>query len=178
MRLQICLFIGVILLSCGKVKNYPFEPSSESGSIQYKINGQLTVMDNVDTLNHGGAVINRQIKGLLPDTRYLINAQNGVDNTLVAAIVTDSLQLINYHYDSVYMRTSASAIFALAYNGQGAVIHYKGDYIDVNIFSYKNSRISGTFSAKLTPLEGIADYNNRNSIIITDGKIDNVPVNY
>lgn len=178
MKLRFGLFISIIFLSCGKVKDYPFQPSSESGSIQYKLNGQLIVMDNADTLNHGGAVIARQLKGLLPETRYLINAQNGVDNTLVAAMVTDSLQLINYYYDSAYMHTSTSGTFALAYNGQGAVIHYKGDYIDVNIFSYKNARISGTFSAKLTPLAGITDYSNRNSVIITDGKIDNVPVSY
>ena len=178
MRIRIGLLIGVIFLSCYKVKDYPFQPSSESGSIQYKLNGQIIVMDNADTLNHGGALISRQLKGLLPETRYLINAQNGVDNTLVAAMVTDSLQLISYYYDSAYMCTSSSATFALAYNGQGAVIHYKGDYIDVNIFSYKNGRISGTFSAKLTPLGGIADYGNRNSVIVTEGKIDNVSVNY
>jgi len=178
MTIRICLLISIIFLSCGKEKKYPFQPSSQSGSIQYKINGQLIVMDNADTLNHGGAVIARQLKGLLPETRYLINAQNGVDNTIVAAMVTDSLQLINYHYDSAFMRTSASGTFALAFNGQGAVIHYKGDYVDMNIFSYKNARISGTFSAKLTPLAGVSDYSNRNSVIITDGKIDNVPVSY
>jgi hypothetical protein len=108
----------------------------------------------------------------------LLNAQNGVDNTIIAAIVTDSLNLVNYHYDSAYLHTSASGTIALAYNGQGAVIYFNGDYLDVNIFSYRNGRISGTFSAKLTPLEGGLDYNNRNSVIITDGQINNVPVNY
>ena len=177
MRILTGLLIGVVFLSCSKERDYPFQPSSESGSVQYKINGQLIVMDN-DTLHHSGAAIARQLKGLLPETRYLINAQNGADNAIVATMVTDSLRLINYHYDSAFMHSSVSATFALAYNGQGAVIHYKGDYIDVNIFSYKNARISGTFSAKLTPLARIDDYGNRNSVIITDGKIDNVPVNY
>jgi len=108
----------------------------------------------------------------------LLNAQNGVDNTIVAAIVTDSLRLINYHYDSAYMHASTSGTFALAYNGEGAVIHFNGDYLDVNIFSYRNGRLSGTFSAKLTPLAGISDYSTRNSVIITEGEIVNVPVKY
>lgn len=178
MRRLSCLLTFIVLLSCEKEKNYPFSPSSASGLIQYKVNGQLVVMDNADTLNKAGAVLTRQLKGPLPETRYLLNAQNGIDNTIIAAIVIDSLQLINYHYDSSYLHTSASGTFALAYNGEGAVIHYKGDYLDVNIFSYKNARVSGTFSAKLTPLAGILDYSSRNSVVITEGVIDNVPVHY
>lgn len=178
MRILSCLLTCIILLSCGKEKNYPFNPSSISGLIQYKVNGQLVVMDNADTLNKAGASFAKQLKGFLPDTRYFLNAQNGINNTIVTAIVTDSLQLINYHYDSTFMHSSASGTFALVYNGQGATILFNGDYFDVNIFSYKNARISGTFSAKLTPLAGSLDYSNRNSVVITEGIIDNVPVNF
>ena len=178
MKILSCFLICFIFLSCAKEKNYPFQPLSSAGLIQYKVNGQLVMMDNSDTVNKAGATLTRQLKGFLPETRYLFNVQNGVDNIIIASIVTDSLQLINYHYDSAYMHSSTSATFAFAYDGQGGVIHYKGDYLDVNIFSYKNARVSGTFSAKLTPLAGILDYNNRNSVIITDGIIDNVPVSY
>ena len=178
MRILSCLLTCIIFLSCSKEKNYPFQPSSASGLIQYKINGQLIVMDNSDTINNAGAAFAKQLKGFLPETRYLLNAQKGVDNAIIAAIVTDSLKLINYHYDSAYLHTTASCTFALAYNGQGAVIYFNGDYLDVNIFSYRNGRLSGTFSAKLTPLAGISDYSTRNSVIITEGKIDNIPVKY
>jgi hypothetical protein len=179
MKILSCLFTCIVFLSCGKEKNYPFVPSSTSGLIQYKVNGQLVVMDNADTINKNGVSFAKQLKGFLPETRYFLNAQkNGVDNSFVTSIVTDSLQLINYHYDSAYMHASATATFAFTYDGQGGAIYYKGDYLDVNIFSYKNARVSGTFSAKLTPLAGILDYNNRSSVIITEGILDNVPVSY
>ena len=41
MRIRIGFLNCITFLSCGKEKNYPFEPSSESGLIQYKINGNL-----------------------------------------------------------------------------------------------------------------------------------------
>jgi len=49
----------------------------------------------------------------------------------------------------------------------------------VKITSYTNARISGTFSGKFTPTLGnLPDYSNKGTIIITDGKLNNIPVTY
>ena len=55
------------------------------------------------------------------------------------------------------------------------MIFFNGDYLDVNISSYKDGQVSGTFAGKLTTIPEI-DYSKRGEILITEGKLNNVPV--
>src|SRR4029079_5326099 len=132
---------------------------------------------NVNFANNEGAVFVRLLKGpVLSQTRYLLNAQKKTDNVILTTIVTDSLHEINYHYDSAYNAANAG-FFEFTLESQGIVssLYISGDYIDINITSYKNSRVSGNFTAKVSPL---SDYNTRGTVLITDGVLDNVPVTY
>ena len=97
------------------------------------------------------------------------------DNLLNITIVTDSLNLGNYHLDS----TSLGPL-ALKYQGQTAGIVFSGDFFNVNITGYQNSRISGTFTAKLTPISDpyYGPPRQPGSIIITEGVFDSVQVIY
>lgn len=137
--------IAIIFFSCKKDPSTP-SGTNASGSIEFKVNGGAMVMDNVDLLTGQYVVFYKQLQGIAPKTRYLLNAQKGANNVLIFTIVTDSLQKTNYH-------TSGGltlADFALNYNGQTSGILSQGDYFDINITNYSNGRISGNFTAALT----------------------------
>lgn len=171
----------ITLFSCGKKSGTPATPPSSTGSIQYKVNGNLVSADNSNTVNGAGVVFAKQLKGtIVPATRYLLNAQKDANNSILTSIVTDSLLEINYHYDSAYYSNNSTVFqFTLDFNGQSGSLFFNGDFFDITISSYKNSRITGTFTAKLSPSAfGSSDYNNRGSLIITEGVLDNVPVTY
>lgn len=177
MKYLFYLLLCIASVSCSKDKKNQAPATSAAGSIQYKVNGQLIVMDNVNFANNEGAIFVRQLKGpVLSQTRYLLNAQKGTTNVILTTIVTDSLHQINYHYDSAY-NTANSGVFEFTLESAGIVssLYFSGDYIDINITSYKNSRVSGNFSAKVSPL---SDYSTRGTVLITDGVLDNVPVTY
>lgn len=175
---------SLIIFSCSKDAPGPDNSVSGSGSIEYKVNGNFFKIENVNIQNGEGVIFAKQLKGsVIPATRYLLNGQKGANNFIGFAIVIDSLQSREYHYDSALIHTGISKYsFTFDYNGQIAGLFFNGDYFDVNITSYKNSRISGTFSAKFTPLPGIGggglNYNSRGSIVITDGKLNEVQVIY
>ena|ERR1035437_1003670 len=163
----------ITLFSCSKDPNTP-SGTNASGSIQYKINGNLVVMDNVDLLTGQYVIFSKQLKGsVLTQTQYTLNAQKGANNFMIMTIITDSLKTINYHYDSL----SSYLSFIIDYNGQASALLFKNDYFDVNITSYQNARISGTFTAKYTPYSttGFGQYG---STLITEGKLNNVQVVY
>lgn len=179
------LFILLIFCSCNKDKNNPDNNNtSGSGSISYKVNGSLVTMDNANLLNGEGVVFAKQLKGtIIANTRYLLNAQKGVNNFFGFTITDDSLKLQSYHLDSSLIQGNAlQNMSSMMFNGQMASIFYKGDVFDVKISSYSNSRISGTFSGKFTPLGSITgfgyDYANKGTILITEGKLNNIPVTY
>ena len=168
----------ITLFSCSKAPNTP-SGTTASGSIQYKVNGNLVVMNNVDLLSGQYAVFYKQLKGsLLTETRYMLNAQKGANNLLIFALITDSLHEIDYHYDSTTIAGSENvASFATVYNALESAILFKDDYFDINITGYNSSRISGTFTAKLTPFTGTTP-GQHSSTLITEGVLNNVEVVY
>jgi hypothetical protein len=88
---------------------------------------------------------------------------------------------MNYHYDSVAIYKSAGLKGELLTytNGEQADLVYSSDYFDINITSYKNGRISGTFSAKYTPFPLTStSYDLRGTVLVTEGIINEVPVSY
>ena len=92
------------------------------------------------------------------------------------SIVTDSLNLGKYHIDST---SNGGHSNALKYHGQNAGILFSGDFFDVTVTAYQNSRISGAFQAKLTPISDTDGQPGKpGSIIISEGVIDSVRVIY
>lgn len=179
MKKLLVLALSITLFSC---KKDPASPSgyNTNGSIQYKVNGQLTVMDNVDILSGQYVTFAKQLKGLLPQTRYLLNGQKGVNNLIGFTIVTDSLLTTNYHYDSASITDKiAVASFVVTSNGQVAALFYSTDNFDISITDYNNSRVSATFSGRFTPLLPLGGgFGQPGSVNITEGIIKNVQVVY
>jgi hypothetical protein len=138
--------------------------TSTAGSIQYKINGSLVKIDNANLSNGERVAFAKQLHGIgLPSTRYLLNAQKGPDI-----------------YDSASVNNNfAEFTFDLDHKGQMISLFFSTDNVDVNISSYENSRISGTFTARLSIVTGsLSDYATCGSIFITEGVFNNVLVNY
>jgi hypothetical protein len=137
-------------------------------------------MDNANIMNGEGVAFAKQLKGnVLPETRYLLNAQKGGNNVAIMTLVTDSLRTTTYHYDSTANdHTYDVFLFTIMANGNQSALMYGGDYLDVKITSYNSGHISGTFSGKLTPIANNFDYNYKGSVTITDGKLNNIPVIY
>lgn len=180
MKIFTIIVFATIFLSCKKDdQNSPDSPSTP-GSISYKVNGVQVTMDNKNLLSGEGVMFAKQLEGsVVASTRYLMNAQKGVNNLSTFAIVTDSLKTTNYHYDSAYNNKNFGLfMFTVMADGNQSMLYYNSDYLDINITSYKNGRISGTFSAKTTPMKGGLNYDNKGTILITDGKLNNVPVTY
>ena len=179
-KILFTLITCMTFFSCSKDPDYPTPKKYILGSVRYKVNGQLVTLDNKNVQSGEYILFSKQIKGAgLTQTRYVLNAQKAINNTFIFAILSDSLQQINYHYDSAAVNNQqADFVLVLAYHSEVSTLFYSGDYLDVNITSYNNSRISGTFSAKLTPETSLFDYNNRGKTIITDGVINSVPVDY
>jgi len=169
------LIILFAINSCSKHKDEPATPElSVKGSIEFKLNGTLIRRDN-DSSNVIIASCVQQAQSGPLAAMYLFGAEAGVLTSLNFPVVTDNLDLTNYHEDSASINKYFYYPFGADNNGQAALIFFKGDYFDVNITSYKNHRVSGTFSGKLTNVPN-PDYFTRGSFVITDGIINNVPV--
>lgn len=166
--------IAIIFFSCKKDPSTP-SGTNASGSIEFKVNGGAMVMDNVDLLTGQYVLFYKQLQGIAPKTRYLLNAQKGANNILGFTIVTDSLQKTNYHYAGAL---NLGESFALDYNGQISGILSQGDYLDINITDYRNGRISGNFTAVFTPTSIPPGVGQPGSVKVTEGKINNVQVIY
>jgi hypothetical protein len=175
------LFTLLVFASCSKDAANP--SATGTGSIEYKVNGVLIKMDNANIQNGEGVAFAKQLKGsLISQTRYLLNAQKGVNNAMTITLVTDSLLQTSYHYDSTIVYNNVlTHTFGIVNSSNLSTLFYNGDVFDVIITAYSNGRISGTFSGRLTPfasIGGIPNYDNRSSTLITEGKLINVPVTY
>lgn len=180
MKLLLLLLFCVVFFSCSKEPTAPPPAKNVLGILEYKVNGELVTTDNKNVANGEFILFSKDLKdNFLIQTRYLIKAEKSIDNAFVFAIVSDTLQTINYHYDSAGVNHQPTGfVLALAFKGDESEIVYTGDFFDINITSYKNTRISGTFSAKLTPEKNLFDYNNRGTTIISDGIFRELPFTY
>jgi hypothetical protein len=169
-------FLTCALLSCSKDQNTP-SGTNASGSVTYKVNGAQVTMNNVDVLTGQYAIFQKQLAGsVIPKTRYVLNAQNGANNVVVLAVVTDSMKKITYHYDSTALGLGGSNV--INYNGQISSPLTKNDYFDITVTDYSNGRVSGTFTAKLTPISSTGTIGTPSSVSVTEGKLNNVQVVY
>jgi hypothetical protein len=172
-QLFLVLFVVGILCSCSKDPNTP-SGTNASGSITYKVNGSPVTMNNVDLMTGQYVVFQKSLKGVAPETRYILNAQNGANNVLLFTIASDSLQKINYHYDSTSVFSTGYLLYVVNYQGQVSSLLRNGDYFDINISNYSSGRVTGTFTGKLTS----STTGQPGSAIITEGKINSVQVIY
>jgi len=151
------------------------DPSAVKGRVQYKVNGELVVIDHVNMISNQYCVFVKTIVGTPGETEYHFAASNGQDPTVAMTVKTDSLQIKNYHlnYDS-----ASPLLFYLKHKGLNASLFSSGDQVDMNITSYKDGLISGTFTATLTPTPDNPAGHEANSIKITEGTISNVDAVY
>ncbi len=147
MKILLTILLYITLFSCSRDTNNNLTNQivqSAAGSVQYKVNGTLVVIDHVDLVRGQYTLFYKQLipGSALTETRYMLNAQSWADNILVFSIVTDSLNLVNYHIDSTsYVSSYYRHPFGLKYNGQHATIIFSGDFFDLYITGYQNSSI-------------------------------------
>ena len=178
MKTLILLTLLVLaLLSCKKQSE-----ELSYARLSYKLNGQLIAYENTsaDDQAIGSGKLDPVNFG---ESAYEIGAHKGGHDDLQMLLYTDSLKTINYHYDSVAARVHA-LIIAVDHNSPEVIasrVVFADDYLDVTITSYANGRISGNFSARLSPYtisSNSYEYTNKGSIVITEGQFSNIEVSY
>ena len=172
------IFFLFITLSCSKNNPDSNSNTPDPGFVEFKLNGTVIQIKHSNIVT-GSPVFFEKIPPILSDARYSLLGLES-NSSLDLNIFTDSLETKNYHYDSLDVHDSPTYVISLrvTYNGQTSVIHFKDDFADINISSYKNSRISGTFTGKLTPETLPVGFGQPGSINITEGKINEVKVIY
>jgi hypothetical protein len=173
------LFLIAILTSCSKNENNTVE-TIDDGAFQYKVNGNLITINGANVSSSEYSVFFKQLQGtIIPQTRYMFNGQKGNNNVWVFGIKTDSLKIQSYSFDSTYLSIS-SIPTTMTYNGLQSGLLYNGDNLKINITSYSNGLISGTFTGKFTPFpaSGLPNYSTRGNTIISEGEFKNIKCNY
>lgn len=177
-KLYSLLILATLIGSCSRDPNNTNSNNTSlaDGTIQYKVNGNLVTIHNVDITGNEYIYFIKQPPGTTnPKVRYMLNAVKQPNDNFVLDVESDSLQLGNYLYGIT--SSNFSAPFAgVGYNGQGSVLSYDGDNININITSYANGFISGNFTAKFTPIlaNGDIDYSKKGTTLITEGVFKNI----
>jgi hypothetical protein len=151
---------------------------TDPGSVEFKVNG-VAVKMVYSNYRYRYLLFFDKTPAYAVGYRYFLNGSE-MNSNLELNIFTDTLETKNYHYDSSDVATNTGYVITLrlTYNGQTSIIHYKDDFADFNISSHKNSRVSGTFSGRLTPEAIPIGFGEPGSITITEGKINDVKVLY
>ena len=165
-------------LSCKKSNSNSGPTTPDPGFVEFKING-TAVKVTYPTYAYEQLLLFSKVPPFRTGARYSLNG-SGLNTNIELNIFTDTLETKNYHYDSVDVAGYSNYVITLrvTYQGQTSVINYKDDFADFNISSYKNSRVSGTFTGKLTPEAIPIGFGEAGSINITEGKINDVKVVY
>ncbi len=169
------LFVSVaVLISCNKGSNN--SPTVADGTLQYKINDTLVTMQNVNVGAGQYVIFSKQLQGsFFQNASYRLEAQTGVNNAIAFAIGTDSLKAQNYVVDTSTLRLTGLPT-TLVFMANISTLYYSSDYLKINITSYTNGFISGSFSGKLSPLP--LSFDTRGTTIITDGVFRNIKCVY
>jgi len=168
------MLVAMLIVSCSKdtnsLKDVP------DGAVQYKVNGNLFIIQDSSTSNVEHVMIAKQMQGTA-FPRYIFSGRKEPYNFLGFGIESDSLAIRNYTYDSTsYLYRQTNWVL---YNGSQSMLYYAGDNLTINITSYSNGFISGDFTAKFTPSDGTRfDYSKRGTTLITEGKFKNIKCVY
>ena len=175
-KITVAILLISAFISCKKENNNQNNSTgSTHGRIEYKINGQLQAYENLDALTQY-ALIYKRLSSVPQNNKYQINAFNGANTVMGSAIIIDSLRTGTYVIDSAASQLTYEN--NIRFNGIQSSIFFNGDNLTFNITSHSNGRVSGTFTGKLTPLNGTFNYADKSTTVITEGKIDNVQVIY
>ena len=176
--LSVLLLSIIILASCKKES----EASSSRGKLSYKLNGELITYEE-----KGDRSPSLRLAKLNPinfgEPAYELVANNSLEDNLQLLLYTDSLKTINYRYDSTDVQSHALIIDVSHDSPEllaGRVV-FVGDFLNVTITSYANGKISGNFSARLSPYSRFSNsynYQDKGSVIVTEGQFSNVKVFY
>ena len=103
------------------------------------------------------------------------------DNTIFINFTTDSL-MVNTYRDSFEVRNPAFNFSAL-FHFHDLDIRQIGDHFTVNISSYNNGRVSGTFSGHLSGYIPETSTGTLSNVyigpeVVTEGVINNIHVTY
>ncbi len=190
MRQLLVAFLMIIFLSsCLKQsiadamiaeQNSGTRGGSGVATMTYTINGN-TVTTSVNNPDHQDPTVYQLGCGktVYPGTNSTVYSLDCLSNSGEMAFTfgTDSLTIGDYEYNGIY-----GDLFILSYNGEDEFVHDPTDFIRFNVTSYSQGHISGTFSARLTPMITAGNPNNTygavGSVLITNGSFKNVPVFY
>jgi hypothetical protein len=174
--------VVLTLLSCSKE-----EKTADEGTIRYKINGELVTYDNKQAESEDLLYVAGGKNRIYPmgDVFYVIEGHSHKSNKELfqAMIFTDSLLVQNYRYDSSDLNLYGPILnidhnISVPQPSTAEVrssLYFAGDYVNINVTSYSNGRVSGTFTARLSPqTANYFDYEKRGSILITEGQFSNV----
>lgn len=172
-RILPLLLIAFTLVSCSKDE----QRTNSNSYIQYEVNGVPIKYTPSDITSGEFVSIHKVI--MSGGNRYNINAQRGANDVFVSTMLSDSLIVGVYRFDSTHVTNGSGAIFTLKSAGVQSGLFFDGDYIEYNITRHNSGSVTGTFSAKFSSMAGgIPDYNDRGNTIITNGIIHNVNVIY
>ena len=186
MKTRLVIILSICIISCSKNKQTPTTPQPplqvDSSSISFKFNDTLvTIKGGINSYvsNREGVYAS---KVLTPNSKwvYNISAQSGFYNGLLLQIYIDSLLVQPYHYfltQPYYWVNPYQGLFlGIQYKNNDYEIYLPNDSVNVNITSFSNGYISGTFSADLTPRKPPKP--GPGSTKITDGSFQNLQVVY
>ena len=170
--------IAIFFSSCSKGdKNN--SPTSDDGTVQYKVDGNLVMIKSQGITSSEYGVFKKQLQSnSIPQTRYLFFCQKGNNIIYQFAIPTDSLQIQDYILDTGTYRRAGGLVTNEEYNGHQSAILLGDDYMKVSITSYSNGYISGTFNAKLSPIDAVSDNTLQGTTDITEGTFNNIKCTY
>jgi hypothetical protein len=192
LKLVLIFCATTLLLSCSKEnENNGNNADTDSSSISFKLNGTLIKFsgsygeDNPNYWNdslYEYATCKKELNQSFPSNGkfwYIFTGQHGMNqyqNDFMINLTSDSLTTGNFRYDSInagWKAQISAYINKISYSG----VQFSKDSFNLSITSYSSGRISGTFSARLTPMTN-GTYGVHGSTIITDGILNNVKVRY
>ena len=180
MKSYLLIFVfSITLSSCYKqsiadaMLNKSGTQNGNTATMSYEINGKSVSISikNGDQQTPGFSNLYCQ-----KSAGYLLYGM-GDEGELIFHFFTDSLEVDNYRYPS-----SFGPMYFTNFEGRPQYVYGPTDYMDFNISSYKDGYISGNFSGQLTPAIVVGTLNNiygdLGSVLIKNGKFDNVRVYY
>lgn len=172
-----CIIL-VVFTSCRT--NAPV--NTPNSFIKYKVNGQQLEVDidyaNISVNTTGFVDCSRVDDNGFPYIFYDLESENiSNGNAIGLCMVTDSLTIGNYHYDSAFVANNEVISEGLSINGTPSLVARNGDYIDVNVTAYSKGYISGNFTGKMT-LSTNEFYGAAGTTLITNGQFQNISITY